>query len=111
MSVDLPVPVGPTTNTNSPGAMARDTSRTATTPFGYVLETRSNSIAAGPGAGTGSSTSAGSGSTAMPPRAPAPSTRVRAAASPSSGTTPGAPDGTVAGAVTSRERSGSTTEA
>src|SRR6266849_10983931 len=40
--VDLPVPVGPTIKTNSPGSIRRETRRRALTPFEKTLVTSSN---------------------------------------------------------------------
>jgi hypothetical protein len=45
-SVDFPQPEGPTSTMNSPLAMVRLTSSTATTPPGYSLDTFSSLISA-----------------------------------------------------------------
>ena len=42
----LPAPERPVRNTNSPGSTCNDTSRSASRPFGYRLETRSKRIMA-----------------------------------------------------------------
>src|SRR5579875_297159 len=46
MRLDLPAPLGPTTNTNSPRAMVSDTWSSATCPFGYRFVTDSKRMMA-----------------------------------------------------------------
>src|SRR3954451_8632993 len=47
ITVDLPLPVEPTRNTNSPPRIVNDTSSRPVSPLGYCLLTRANSITAG----------------------------------------------------------------
>src|SRR3954468_2120786 len=49
MSVDLPLPVEPTRNTNSPRRAVNETASTPASPLGYVFVTRENSITTGRG--------------------------------------------------------------